>query len=245
MEDNSKSIDEYPVVFDKEHFPDGLNSEFVKRNDSELAEHYGNGKGVFENPELRDIAANLSNIMEYIFDCTKEIALQNGDSVLDLGAGTGIFLEGIAKGIGECGTIHATDISRGFCDLLRQKVRSNELLKKVTRVSLVTDKKLASIDDCSCNLVMVIDVYHHLVFPFTILQEIIRVLKPNGKLLLIDYHRDSSRIKSHSAGWVESHVRADKNTFKNEVTSTGLIFVTEPSLGLVENYGLVFCKKSD
>ena len=71
-----------------------------------------------------------------------------------------------------------------------------------------------------------------------------RILKKGpkpGKLVVIDFHRDDSKIWSKPKGWVMDHVRADQNEFRKEIESAGFKLIAEPVIpGLTENYCMVF-----
>ena len=91
------------------------------------------------------------------------------------------------------------------------------------------------------DLAIIIDVYHHIEYPRTVLRQIRSALKPGGKLLVLDFIRDPEIHKSHPPSWILQHVRADQNTFRNEILSTGFTLVNEPVLpDLLENYIMVF-----
>jgi predicted methyltransferase len=62
-----------------------------------------------------------------------------------------------------------------------------------------------------------------------------------GYLVVIDFHRDDSKIWSKPKGWVMDHVRAPQDVFRAEIESAGFKLVAEPEVeGLVENYVMIF-----
>jgi predicted methyltransferase len=68
-----------------------------------------------------------------------------------------------------------------------------------------------------------------------------KALKKGGKLVVIDFHRDDSKIWSKPKGWVTEHVRASQSEFRKEIESAGFRLVAEPTIaGLTENYCMVF-----
>ena len=54
---------------------------------------------------------------------TKALGLKSGDSVADIGAGTGLFLPLFAEAVGDKGRVHAVDISERFIGHLKQRVK--------------------------------------------------------------------------------------------------------------------------
>ena len=46
-------------------------------------------------------------------------------------------------------------------------------------------------------------------------------LKPGGRVLLVDFYRDPSKMVSHEGKWALEHIRADKAVFVQEVCAAG------------------------
>jgi len=226
-----------PASFNAEEFPHGPNAPFLRGAEAadELEAMFGGGTGRFENPELRDIAAHRGQVVEEL----QRQGLGPGSHLLDLGAGTGLFLEPLAKIVGSTGQVFAAEISEGFCALLERRRAADETLAAASQVVHIPEDAITLPDD-SVEFVLICDVYHHLTFPTKTLKECLRVLKPKGKLILIDFHRDDACIHTKPAGWVEKHVRADQDTFRAEVIDAGFALLSEPDLGMKENYVMIF-----
>jgi predicted methyltransferase len=72
-------------------------------------------------------------------------------------------------------------------------------------------------------------------------RQIRNALKPNGKFVVIDFHRDDAKITSRPKGWVMDHVRGTQEEFRKEIESAGFRLVAEPVIeGMTENYCMVF-----
>lgn len=66
-------------------------------------------------------------------------------------------------------------------------------------------------------------------------------MKPKGKLVVIDFHRDESKITSMPPGWVTEHVRGSQSEFRKEIESAGFRLIAEPVIeGMTENYCMIF-----
>ena len=88
-----------------------------------------------------------------------------------------------------------------------------------------------------------VDVYHHFLFPATMLASLRRCLKPGGRYVVIDFHRDPARmvVAKHKGAWATEHIRADQATFRAEIEAAGFKHSSEPVVaGLDENYVMVF-----
>ena len=105
---NNKVVD-----YNKEHYPNGLNHDFVDFTEEDLYERFGKEKGgMFEDTELRDIAANREIIMNTLQSFINEYMNQESNSsnsdknnnkdenyqkmtttfsICDVGSGSGLF----------------------------------------------------------------------------------------------------------------------------------------------------------
>ncbi|KAF4691941.1 hypothetical protein FOZ60_014428 [Perkinsus olseni] len=97
--------------------------------------------------------------------------------------------------------------------------------------------------DGSVDLAVLCDVYHHLTYPKTIIQQLRKALKDTGRLVLVDFWRDPNKSTREDKTWVIEHLRADKDVFVEEIRSEGFDVVAEPEIeGLIENYVVIFKK---
>jgi SAM-dependent methyltransferase len=129
---------------------------------------------------------------------------------------------------------------------------------------LSSDDSLNVPEENKLDLAVVCDVYHHFEFPLTVLGSIKRALSPDGRLVIIDFHRDSSKIHSRPHGWVEDHVRCSQGhshqshathaihtrspeTVQREVEQAGFVRVDVElrDSPFTENYIMVFRPKEN
>jgi len=62
-------------------------------------------------------------------------------------------------------------------------------------------------------------------------------MRPGARLVVVDFER----IPGVTREWLLDHVRADKQTFLEEIVAAGFEFLDEPDVeGLEENYVLRF-----
>jgi len=226
------------VACNVEEYPDGLNANFLGKDASELYEVFGNdGKGLFEDCEQRDIANNVGSIMQIL----KEHGLHEGSTICDVGAGTGLFVREMCTIVSHPGKVVACEISPGFVALLKDKFQDKVRIGDLEIVQS-QDKSLCLLNK-QFDMVFVCDVYHHFEYPKSMLRDISLVLKPYGVLVVIDFHRDSSKIWSKPKGWVESHVRLGQAEVREEIANEGFKFLEEPTVStLRENYIMMFEK---
>ena len=117
--------------------------------------------------------------------------LKRGQTVADIGAGSGYMSVKMAKRVGESGRVFAEDIQPEMITFLKQRL-SRERVSNVTPVlGLVDDCKLppAAID-----LMLLVDVYHEFSEPQKMLRTMRESLKPGGRLVLLEYRKEDPTI---------------------------------------------------
>jgi len=93
----------------------------------------------------------------------------------------------------------------------------------------------------SVDLVFICDTYHHFEFPLATMRSIHKALKPQGQVVLIDFHR----IKGVSSEWAMGHVRAGQEVFVQEIVDAGFKQVEEKKDMLKESYFVRFEKATE
>ncbi len=200
-------------------------------NDSYLSEDLDIDEMVarFET-ESREIAAERASI-------TAAIGLRPGQSVADIGAGTGLFLEPLATAVGAGGKVYAVDIAPAMVAHLRG--RAAEMRNANVEVVHCTERS-AELPTASVDAVFLCDTYHHFEYPRSTLASIRAALRPGGDLVIVDFER----IPGVSREWVLNHVRAGKQEVIAELAAAGFDFVEEIEIdGLVENYFVRFRRR--
>lgn len=176
-----------------------------------------------ESREVYALRETLANALE----------LEPGDSVADIGAGTGFFLGPLASRIGHTGRIYAVDIAPRFLEHLRERAHK-EGLQNVSVVHGEADS--VTLPEASIDLAWVCDTYHHFEYPKATLASIYRALRPGGHLVVVDFHR----IPGKTSKWMLEHVRAGQSVFRAEIEAAGFVLEAEPDVGLLDNYMLRF-----
>jgi len=145
---------------------------------------------------------------EYVL---KELNLKMGDVVVDIGAGNGWWAEKMVKYVGSEGTIHASEIKQDEVDKMKEKFTDVPQIKPYL---CPTDS--TALTDNSCDLAFLSKTYHHLGGQIDYLRHLRKVIKPTGRLCVIEKHPalGSDRGKKHTcspgllmqqadeAGWI-------------------------------------------
>lgn len=149
--------------------------------------------------------------------------LKPGMNVADIGAGSGFFARLMAQKVAPGGIVYAGDISKSFVDHIAKTSREMGL-ENVKAV--LGDPQSPKLTENSVDVVFVSHTYHHFEFPYDMLAEIKKALRPDGLFLLIDAERITGRT---SEGRMRM-VRAGKGTFTDEIINAGFRLEEEVDL---------------
>lgn len=119
------------------------------------------------------------------------LELREGEVVADLGAGSGFFTLRMAPKVGKTGRVLAVDIQDEMLDAIRRRA----LALKVTNVEEVkageTDPGLPA---NGVDLVLMVDVYHELAYPFEVMTRVRQALKHDGRVVFVEYRKEDPRV---------------------------------------------------
>ena len=114
------------------------------------------------------------------------LAPRRGQVVCDIGAGPGYFTFPVARAVGDAGHVYAVDVEPRILEALRKRLRKSRL-RNVTPVLALEDDPL--VPTASCDLILVVDTYHHFPDGPAYLRRLARSLCPGGRLVNIDFHK--------------------------------------------------------
>lgn len=110
--------------------------------------------------------------------------------VADIGAGTGYFTFRIAEKI-PAGQVYAVDIQSEMLDIIRKRMQRRSMENVIPLQGEIDDPKLPS---AAIDAVLLVDAYHEFAYPYEMMHGIVRSLRPGGKVFLIEYRGEDSRI---------------------------------------------------
>jgi ubiquinone/menaquinone biosynthesis C-methylase UbiE len=135
--------------------------------------------------KFRDLFLTPRSLLE-------EVGIRPGFHLLDYGCGPGSYIATAAELAGESGEIYALDIH----PLAIERVQHIASAKKLTNVKTIRSDCKTGLPDSSVDAVLLYDIFHMLSDPSAVLEELHRVLKPNGILSFNDHHMKESEIVS-------------------------------------------------
>src|SRR4051812_10723902 len=149
--------------------------------------------GQYGNPsDLDDYIAQLSSPARDAWQKPDQVvsalALARGQTACDIGSGPGYFTLRLARAVGPGGFVYAIDVEARMLQALRERLEKARVRNVAPVLALADDPLLPP---GTCDLVLVVDTYHHFPDRAGYLQRLRRSLKPKGRLVNIDYHRRS------------------------------------------------------
>jgi precorrin-6B methylase 2/mono/diheme cytochrome c family protein len=117
----------------------------------------------------------------------KALEIREGATIADIGAGTGYFTWRLARYAGPTGKVIAVDIQQRMLDLTAETVRQHGLVNVDYVLGRETDPRLPP---GSLDMVFIAHSYHEFSQPETIMEAIRRSLKPQGRLVVVEYAKE-------------------------------------------------------
>lgn len=121
----------------------------------------------------------------------ERLGLRPGQVVADVGAGTGRLSLQMLKRVEPAGSVWAVDVQPEMVTMLESAARKEGSGRLKVRQSTATESRLP---DNSIDLAVMVDVYHELEFPLEMLQSISRAVKPDGRIVFVEYRANDPAV---------------------------------------------------
>jgi ubiquinone/menaquinone biosynthesis C-methylase UbiE len=141
------------------------------------------GAGWLERPE-REAEEDPARAIE-------ALDIKPGMTVADIGAGSGYYTVRLARKVGADGKVYATDIQVGMLSIIQRRAAMEKLTNIVPVLGAADDPKLPP---GSVDLALMVDVYHELAAPQAFVRRLRDALKPDGRLVLIEFRKEDPRV---------------------------------------------------
>lgn len=191
-------------------------------------------ENIINNIELQDGRA-LTVKFSSPEDIVEKLELQSGSVVADFGCGAGYFSLPIAKKIEEQGVVYALDILPQSLESVASKAKSAGLNNIITKRVNLEKEGGSSLPDDSCDWVIMKCILFQNKNKLGILTEANRILKKNGKILIVEWNTEKSSIGP------DNSLRISKEALTEIIQKIGFSIFKELSVSAF-HYGLVFVK---
>src|SRR5690242_8656886 len=131
-----------------------------------------------EEEEAPDLAIDLLNLRPGMF-------------VADVGAGTGYMTFRMARKVAPNGKAYAEDLQPLMLEGRRARAQHDTIASVQPVLGTANDPKLPT---GQLDLVLLVDVYHEFSEPQAMLDRIRESLKPDGRLVLLEYRKEDPKI---------------------------------------------------
>jgi putative heme-binding domain-containing protein len=156
-----------------------------------------------------------------------------GASVAEVGSGTGYFTWRLAEKVGPTGKVFAVDVQQKMLDLTAETTKKHQLSNVELVLGTENDPHLPP---ASLDLVLIANAYHEFSEPEGMLTAINRSLKPDGRLVVIEF------AEGHPFGPQDKAERMTINQIRAEIEPIG--FELDRLLDLLAiQHGLIFTKR--
>jgi ubiquinone/menaquinone biosynthesis C-methylase UbiE len=119
------------------------------------------------------------------------LGIPTGAVVADVGAGSGYYTVRLSRVVGPSGRVVATDLQPGMLDIIRAKIAR----EKLTNIEVVQGRADDPVLPANTfDLVLMVDVYHELASPQVFVRKLKDALKPDGRLVLIEFRLEDPRV---------------------------------------------------
>ena len=178
---NSAAANPPRYEFRAEHDPNGTGKFFMGREIAQVMGHQA--ADWLERPEREH--EERSDLL------LAALKLQPGETVADIGCGSGYYTRRLAKAVGTNGLVYAVDIQPEMLDLLASKLAAGKISNVKSVLGTVTDPKLPR---GSVDLILLVDVYHEFDHPFEMVAAMTRALKPGGRIVFVEYRGEDPKV---------------------------------------------------
>jgi ubiquinone/menaquinone biosynthesis C-methylase UbiE len=119
-------------------------------------------------------------------DVIMSLNLKEGETVADIGAGSGYFAFRFTHHVGDKGKVYGVDINPDMILYMNRRIRDMQLKNIVTILASPDDPLLI---DASIDRFFICDTWHHIENQSKYLALMKKMLKPRGQVIMIEFHK--------------------------------------------------------
>ncbi|AFZ52998.1 class I SAM-dependent methyltransferase [Cyanobacterium aponinum] len=203
------------------HNRDGIGKYYLGR---EIAKVMGHQEFLWLERPSREAEEQPSKVIE-------ALNLSPDDTIADIGAGSGYFSFRLAQKVPE-GLVYAVDVQPEMIDIIDFLAEESPNLPVLPVLGSETSPNLPPE---SINFALMVDTYHEFNHPREMMENIVKALKPQGKVVLVEYRKENPLIMIKGV-----HKMSEKQV-KKEMEAVGLKWLKTDEF-LPQQHYLVFEK---
>lgn len=165
----------------KDHDPDGIGKFYMGREIAQVMSHFG--AGWLDRPE-REKEERTSKLLP-------PLKIKAGSIVADLGAGSGYHSLRLAEIVGPTGKVLAVDIQPEMLDIIRKKMKDQ---KVVNIEPVLCTEKNPKLPAGKVDLILMVDVYHELSYPYEVTEQLVKALASGGRLVFVEFRLEDRLV---------------------------------------------------
>lgn len=116
----------------------------------------------------------------------KALSFSDNMILADIGSGTGLLVFEAHKY--KDSKIYSIEMSQTMIDIQKQRIKERNI-ENIEIIEQNVDKSEIKLKDESCDIVTMITVFHEIDNKESFVKEIRRILKPDGKFLITEFHK--------------------------------------------------------
>lgn len=148
----------------------------------------------------------------------EELKLKPGMSVCDMGSGNGYHTLPMAEAVGKEGKVYAVEVQPEMIEMLKERAAA----KGITHIeSVIGESHDPKLPPQSCDLILLVDVYHEFSHPEPMLAGIRKALKPGGVVVLVEFRAEDDSVP------IKPEHKMTKAQINKELTHNGFKLVRE------------------
>jgi ubiquinone/menaquinone biosynthesis C-methylase UbiE len=160
--------------------PNGIRKSYMGRQIAQVMSHWG--IDWLERPE-RDFEENTTQLI-------RNLDIKSGMTVADIGAGSGYHSRLLSKKVSN-GRVYAVDVAPEMIEFLENRIQKEKISNIIP---ILGTEKSVNLPAASTDLMLLVDVYHEFSFPYEMARSMHTALKPNGKLVLVEFRKEDDSV---------------------------------------------------